>query len=106
MSEPTSQNSEWCGLHDGVPEGFGTLSPPAGPEGDGTEPACALYLQPDLASVIAVAQITHGAWRTALPIPADPALRGATMTLQAIVTPSALPSGFDLTNGLFATFGR
>jgi ELWxxDGT repeat protein len=45
------------------------------------------------------------AWSWSLPLPAEPALRGITIALQAWFGPSGLAAGFELSNGLLVTFG-
>ena len=84
--------------------GFVLLGLPGAPLAITSAP-CFLYLDPAPVAILSAFATTGSTWSMAVPIPNVAALRGGRVALQAVLAPTTAASGFDTTNGIFATLG-
>lgn len=66
---------------------------------------CTLRVDPGAFDVLPIATDVSGSWSLPVGIPADACLAGFRVVLQAGVTPTSGPLGWDITNGLDVRFG-
>lgn len=67
---------------------------------------CVTWLEPDAALLLDVFDAGASDWERSFAVPDDPVLIGGTCIVQFVCLPTASPAGFDLSNGVAATFGR
>jgi ELWxxDGT repeat protein len=70
-----------------------------------TSVPCFLYLQPPSFAVLSSFSTAGATWSLPVPIPNAGSLQGLSFALQAVLAPTTSASGFDTTNGVFATLG-
>ena len=64
---------------------------------------CDVVVDPARTVILSSAPVRNRAFRSVVPLPNAPALRGLTIAVQAVAAPTDAPGGVDLTNGLYAT---
>ena len=67
--------------------------------------ACYFYLQPAGLAVLAPVQAVGSSWTVSVPLPNVPALAGVRAGLQAVLGPTSVPVGADVTNSVLWTLG-